>query len=338
MDTLPKYEFPWELITEALTGSITAEGEHQLQQWLLSDPCNKEKYFQIQELWKQGTEDYMIYKLANENVGWDKLNVHLKNNPSELKESKPIQITSKSFLIRNFISIAASVLILAGIGYWYFQTSNKPLYFETAFNEHKKITLKDGSVITLQPQTKIEVSGDYNRSDRIIKFGSGEASFEVVHRGDKPFIVELGNTQIKDIGTVFTILKNPREIQVSVSSGKVVFIKKMTREIKELNSGSSITYNIYSDSFKDFKSVKTPLIDTEQLLNFEDTPLSEAITSVQTVFGKKIIISDSKIASKKLTAQLDGMPFNTVMNVICKSLGLEYYLKDSVYVLKAENQ
>ena len=48
MDTSPKYDFPWELITESLTGNLTVEGEIQLQQWFSSNPENKEKYLKIQ--------------------------------------------------------------------------------------------------------------------------------------------------------------------------------------------------------------------------------------------------------------------------------------------------
>ncbi len=49
----------------------------------------------------------------------------------------------------------------------------------------------------------------------------------------------------------------------------------------------------------------------KQLLNFENTPLSEVIVSIQKVYGKKIIINDG-IANKTFTGQLDGMSYEQV--------------------------
>jgi hypothetical protein len=58
METSPEKDFPWELIAESLTGSLSAEGEIQLQQWLSFDTENRKKFLQIEEMWKNGMEDY----------------------------------------------------------------------------------------------------------------------------------------------------------------------------------------------------------------------------------------------------------------------------------------
>ncbi len=73
MNKSPKNDLPWELIAESLTGSLSAEEELQLQQWISSDAENKEKYLQIKELWKNGMEDYTFYQMANEEESWKAL-------------------------------------------------------------------------------------------------------------------------------------------------------------------------------------------------------------------------------------------------------------------------
>ncbi len=335
MDTSSKYD-PWELIAESLTGDLTIEHEHQLQHWLSSDPENKRKYLQIRELWKNGMEDYRFYKMANETEAWKALRMNLKEARPERSETRYIQgqFNQKSARIRNLLAIAAVFLGLVGIGLWYFLVRDNTIIYETAYNVHKRITLIDGSVITLKQQTKIEVPRDYNVSQRSVTMTSGDASFEVVHNADKSFTVDLGTTQIRDIGTSFTIHKEEKKIDVAVSSGKVEFVKISTKESRELSAGTGITFDAQSNSFGDvFLSASGEYI--ERLLTFENTSLSEVIKSVQSVYGKKVIINDS-IAGKRFTGQLYGMTYDAVIKVLCQSLGLDYSLNDSIYMLKAK--
>src|SRR4030065_2001918 len=109
MNTSPKNDFPWDLIAESLTGSITNEEELRLQQWLSSDPENNRKYLQIQELWNNGMEDYRYYKMANETEAWKKLQIKLgKDHPENIKTLHVQEQFIKSpALLRNLLAIAA---------------------------------------------------------------------------------------------------------------------------------------------------------------------------------------------------------------------------------------
>ena len=71
----------------------------------------------------------------------------------------------------------------------------------------------------------------------------------------------------------------------------------------------------------------------KSLLFFENTPLSDVILSMQKVYAKNVVITDD-IAGKKFTAKLQGMPFDTAIEVICTSLDLEYSVRDNIYMLK----
>lgn len=336
MNKLPKNDLPWELIAESLTGSLSAEGELQLQQWISSGVENKEKYQQIKELWKTGIEDYKFYRTANEDESWKTLHAKMRKGNYEKTEQQVIQgqFNQRQKLIRNLVAIAAVFIGFAVIGVWYILQENKPVIYETAGNVQKKVHLTDGSVIILKPNTKIEVPSAYNKKARKIIMDAGDAWFDVVHDTNKSFIVELGSTQIKDIGTSFTVHKKLNTIDVAVSTGKIAFVKLSTRETKELNAGSAITFNLKSESFGNVREVDSMKIPG-QLLNFQNTPLSEIIVSIQKVYGKKIIIENG-ISNKTFTGQLDGMSYTSVIKVICESLGLEYSISDSIYMLKAK--
>jgi transmembrane sensor len=336
MDNSPKNDFPWELIAESLTGNINAGEGLQLQQWISSDPENEKKYLQIQELWKNGLEDYRFYRMANETEAWDSLHTKLGKDHSEQKQAKVIQgqfVKSRKY-IRNLVAIAAVFIGFMGL-IWLVITWNKPVIYQTALNEQKKVTLIDGTLITLHQGARIEVPHNYNKIGRTLTMASGEADFEVVHGTDKPFIVELGTSRIKDIGTSFIIQMEDRLIHVAVSTGKIAFVRIATQETRELTAGSAITFDVQQESFGTIEKTESSKA-FEQWLIFENTPLSEVIASFQKVYGRQVIINDS-IAGKKITAKLNGMNFSTAIQVICKSLGLEYSINDSIYALRAKN-
>lgn len=335
MDNSPKYDVPWELIGDSLTGNLTVEEELQLRQWISSDPANKEKYAHIQDLWKNGLEGYLAYKYADENSAWNALRAKMRDAGVPKDEATVVgrKRSLRPEYLRNLVAIAAIFLGLIGVGLWIVYSGNKPLVYETLAGVEKKVTLKDGSLITLRPRTKIEVSEHFNKDNRTVVMFSGEAYFEVVHRTDKPFTVELGKTLIKDIGTSFNILKGKKEISVSVTSGKVEFTKHETLETRALSAGTKVTFDVQNESFGEVTKMKTAMT-ADYLLNFDNTPLSDAIVSIQTVFEKKIVLADERIGNKKLTAHLNGMSYNSVIRVICQSLDLEWSVKDGVYILK----
>ena len=333
MDNLPKYEIPWEIIADSLTGNLTSEGEHELQQWFLLDPEHKNKFLKIQELWKNRTEDYKYYRMANEEEAWKALQVRMVSDQPETGKPKVIHVdfVYRRKFIRNLLAIASVCIGFIAI-VWYVAVRNNPEVYTTGAIGQQRVSLTDGTVITLHPLTRIEVPHGFNISRRTVVMASGEADFEVVHRSDLPFIVELGSTVVRDIGTSFIIRREGKKIHLAVSSGKVSFTSTATKVTMELDAGSAVSFDEQQKEFSTIKATESSGA-FENLLFFENTPLSEVILSMQKVYAKKVVITDD-IAGKKLTAKLNGMPFDTAIEVICTSLDLEYSVRDHMYMLK----
>ena len=255
MDNLPKYEIPWEIIADFLTGNLTDEGEHELQQWFLLDPEHKNNFLKIQELWKNGTEDYKYYRMANEDEAWKALQVRMVSDQHETGNPKVIRIDfgHRRKLLGNLLAIASVCIGFIAI-LWYFTVRNNPDVYVTGSNDHKKISLTDGTVIILHPLTRIEVPHGFGASGRTVVMASGEADFEVVHRADLPFMVELGSTVVRDIGTSFIIRREGKMIHLAVSSGKVAFESTATNETRELGAGSAVSFDEQQKEFSTINS------------------------------------------------------------------------------------
>jgi len=92
--------------------------------------------------------------------------------------------------------------------------------FATRRGEIRTISLDDGSTITLNTQTEVNV--DYSNSTRKIELRKGEALFNVAKDPLRPFSVLAGGTAVRVLGTSFTVRRLADErVKVLVREGAV---------------------------------------------------------------------------------------------------------------------
>lgn len=92
--------------------------------------------------------------------------------------------------------------------------------YETRIGETQIIPLADGSIVTLNTDSRIEVK--YTEKTRDIVLIRGEALFDVAKNKLRPFIVEAGGTTVRAVGTSFSVSLLPNHpIQVLVREGEV---------------------------------------------------------------------------------------------------------------------
>jgi len=90
----------------------------------------------------------------------------------------------------------------------------------TRKGEVRQLALRDGSVVTLNTDSILEVHiTDRRRRLRLVR---GEALFDVAHDKTRPFTVVAGNTEALAVGTSFTVRRLEGEaVQVLVREGVV---------------------------------------------------------------------------------------------------------------------
>jgi len=92
--------------------------------------------------------------------------------------------------------------------------------FTTEIGQMREIVLADGSVVSLNTDSKIAVR--FAKDSRNIRLLRGEALFDVAKNKHRPFIVSAGDTKVRAVGTSFTVSMLPeRPIQVLVKEGVV---------------------------------------------------------------------------------------------------------------------
>jgi transmembrane sensor len=91
--------------------------------------------------------------------------------------------------------------------------------YVTAKGERRDIVLSDGTRVALSTDTRLSVAMLGDR--RELTLASGEAAFKVVHDAQRPFIVHMGDRELRDIGTEFDATRLNGVISVTVREGMV---------------------------------------------------------------------------------------------------------------------
>jgi transmembrane sensor len=328
MDSLPTYDnFPWELIVAALQDTLAPEEELILRDWLALNQENRTQYEKLQQLWKEGLADYVFYRGADEVKAWEALRQRIGG--SRIVSAIP---PKRLPVMGLWMAVATLFLLVAGAGWWYFARQNAPLLYETADKE-KKVSLSDGSFMVIEPRTRIRVAHDFNQSDRTVVLESGKAQFVVAPQAQLPFTVDADVASIKDIGTIFTVQKTTDSIQVTVSSGKVAFIQKETGKSLDIAAGRSLVFYPMEHRFGDIR----PVAGKTASMRFYNAPLSDIIATLQEAFDKKITINDAALGRKRVTADLNGIPYADAIKIVCASLNLDYVEKNGRCLLTARD-
>jgi len=183
-------------------------------------------------------------------------------------------------------------------------TDNSEVY-GTAVGERRTITLSDGSTVTLNTNSRIEVA--YNSARRDIQLIQGQALFEVAKNASWPFVVEAGNQRITALGTAFDVRvddKSHEEIQVALVEGRVA-----VDEFNVDNEGHEqpvIPENrieliagerLIASANQRIRAVEK--IDLEEVTGwregrivFRNTPLKEAVKEVNRYTKQKLQLAD----------------------------------------------
>lgn len=127
---------------------------------------------------------------------------------------------------RRWAMVAATLVLMiaVSIAVW----RNRPVpaaapvlaqHFATGHAERRIARLSDGSVITIAPDSRVEVA--FDPAERRVRLSKGEALFEVAHNPARPFVVETPHGEVKAVGTAFDVAIATREAEVTVVEGVI---------------------------------------------------------------------------------------------------------------------
>jgi len=226
-------------------------------------------------------------------------------------------------------------------------SSTTEIVYQTNDGEHEqKIVLEDGSIVTLYPGSTLSYHTHFDAHARNLDL-EGLAKFEVAKDSLRPFTVLANGYTTTALGTVFIInTKEADMVKVNLLSGKVVVrstvSSRLTLEDTYLHPGDELAINLSagnwavhntttSDNLTQGKlvSAKPKIINSEDILIFNKTPLEEVFAKIGKKYGYSIHIQEANITNLSFTGNFkETDSLSTIMNIICTMNDLVYHKEE----------
>ncbi len=213
---------------------------------------------------------------------------------------------------RKQVRWAATIALAAGLATlaWMIlnpgHTTLEPGAIATAHGEQRHINLPDGSKIQLNTDTLVVARVD--QAQRRVVLKRGEAFFDVARDPQRPFIVEVGTSEVRVVGTKFNVRENAGKLEVVVSEGTVNVVPEAKKSVGEkaerveLTRGSRLHYDTEQ------KLVKVATVDPDRslvwrtgMIEFDHTSLEDAVAEVNRYASKPLAIDDERLRSIQLS-------------------------------------
>lgn len=177
-------------------------------------PLGTEEQAELENWLAQDTRHFGAYMRAQSVSAWTESAQALGADyvPANSLEAEPHRPRHRRLL---FGALAASLILGISLAW-----PSQPLIIETARGENRSVPLEDGSTITLNTDTRVEVRfGSRQRSIHLLR---GEALFEVAKDKARPFVVTAADVDVTAVGTAFTVRSLPSlPLRVAVQEGIV---------------------------------------------------------------------------------------------------------------------
>jgi transmembrane sensor len=213
--------------------------------------------------------------------------------PLHRRASPSAQIT-RGPVMRVAIGLAASVVIAVLAGWFMLM---QPERFQTKVGEQRSVMLADGSRVTLNTASKIEVRLRGDR--RVIDLVQGQALFEVAHDAQRPFDVQAGNVVARALGTQFDVDRRAMRTVVTVVEGWVAIVGK---PLPVLSAGDrAVIDGAGSSELEHGIDLTAAMAWTQRRLVFRHRPLGEIADELNRYTLGRIEIRSPALRAQEVT-------------------------------------
>lgn len=176
--------------------------------------------------------------------------------------------------------------------------------YQTAAGAQKTVVLADHTRITLNTDTRLVV--EYRKGERRVQLERGEALFHVTENPQRPFIVQTGDAQIVDLGTVFDVRHDSRRVAVTLLEGKVWVGARnappgQSAPSVVLTLGERLTIAANGTHTLDRPNLEEAVAWQHGQVYFDDTTLADAVAELDRYGGVRIRIADPALSNLRVS-------------------------------------
>lgn len=336
----------WNRLNIDLRGAgareVSRQDREQFTQWLSESPLHVAELLRIAQV-HDALERFKLWNEVEVDVAAQPDNViALRDAPEEsagrriaVSRSSTTQDGAAGFTWmrsrKSGAAIAAGVCLMAILGVW-LSLGTRGQWIETDLAERRQVMLDDGTVVQLEPETRLRVRfADHRRS---VAFERGRALFRVAKDPRRPFWVSVDHTSVRAVGTAFGVESGQHGVIVTVAEGKVAVTASHDRFIWPesvsqapapgqaaaaiyLTAGQQVTVR-NSGTVRQWRTVDAgrALAWARGQLVFENDTLADVVQEFNRYNRTQLSISDSRLAARRVSGVFEATDTETLLAFI----------------------
>jgi transmembrane sensor len=209
--------------------------------------------------------------------------------------------------------------------FWDWRQDTNPVY-RTAIGERSVIALPDGSVVTLDTNSVLQLA--YNDRERGIRLLQGQALFEVAKKQPRPFQVYAQGQRITALGTIFNVRVDDEKVRVALVEG-VVRVRSgptatngVAKEVI-MTPGEVVEAREASPLIARPADAKSAVSWRAGVLVFNDTPLAAAIVEINRYTAQPVLLGDAAIGDLRVSGVFKSSDPQRFAQIISATFALE---------------
>ena len=317
-----------ELIEKYFDGNITDAEIKELSDWIKNDR-------HLQNWWE---EEFSKSDAGINPVLRDKLFARIKEQ-TQGKEETQGKENSRTIRMNPWKWAAAIVLPICIAFFTYYlidssQTVGAPFIVKADKGDKATIELPDGTNVVLNSASQLSYLNNFGENVRRVQL-NGEAYFKVAHDEKRAFIVQVGDLEVKVLGTSFNVsaYEDAKDVTVVLLEGKVgVYAQKISHIMKP---GDKIEYNKATHKITATQVHPNDYIEwTKGNIYFEKESLENIMKTLSRIYDVEIRFDSNKLPNEYFTGTIPGGGIQNALNILMLTSPFYYEMDGSVIVLK----
>lgn len=238
--------------------------------------------------------------------------------------------------IKSWQRVAAVLTALLFVSVVTLLVLNRKVEFQTAYGEHKSITLPDGSVVILNANSTISYPSKWDTETAREIWLKGEAFFSVTHKkNSQKFIVHTNDLDVQVLGTKFDVNTHREKTRVILNSGKVklYLVNQQNKEV-DMKPGEMVDFAPKQQRLSK-KAVEAAKYSSwvDKKLVFEESTLKEIAALLQDNYGYKVRFSTSDLEQLTFTGTIESENIDLLFNILQKTFNISIIKKEGKNII-----
>jgi len=308
-----------DLLVKHLLGETGPEENARVETWLSAHPANRRYYEDLRLIWRESRRlgDNFLETDEQTDAAWHKFRRRIHRPTLQAIKHPPVQKSAAWTKIAAIFLLAAfitAVLYLININ------TTTPEKLVATTNTTLNDTLPDGSLVTLNKQSKIKYPAKFKK-ERTVQL-QGEAFFTIAPDKAKPFHLHTNGVTITVLGTSFNVRDNDTTTEIIVETGLVRVTDSLHNVL--LHAPERLILR-KGDPALSKDSTRNQLYKYYRTKEFvcDDTPLWQLAASLEEAYNVKIDIADPQLRKLRIIATFRDAPLDQILSVIHETFRIE---------------